>query len=227
MAGYINPDELNDFVDRATRVQQTVQKLTSDATDETALREADMLMEELSETKRAEERQKKERNDKEKREQQKQMEIEQKGYTKDSGWGIDKYEYYCDRCKFEIYDMAKARAVNGKVGNEGAEQCPQCNGPLQTCQERNRILQERVDALKEEHKRKQRRKQLWEEYYAKKKRSGDKSQASKVTDYKEWEMWEPDLDTNEYMDDDYIPDIPEFKAMALDMRDRAKKRSAK
>ena len=76
-----------------------------------------------------------------------------------------------------------------------------------------------MDKLKAEYQRKEMRRKRWEEY-----RKLHAKNSAKMTNYEEWELWEDDMDWDEYMDDNYVPEAA--KGMAADMKKRADKRAA-
>lgn len=152
---------------------------------------------------------------------------------------IEQFNKECD--DFNTNNKNKTNTKNQEKIRCGA--CPNCNNSnkniVVTAQVRKNILEERVEHLKREYQRKQDRRAKWEKY-TKMKANAEKSKTmtdekdinSKIkskrnkyfTDYQEWDLWEPEIDFDEYTEDGYIPNIPEAKAMALDMQKRHKKK---
>ena len=82
------------------------------------------------------------------------------------------------------------------------------------------MLNERIELLKKEHKKRSERRERWEHYRK------IHAKNAKITNYEEWDMYEPEIDMSDFQSEDYVPDIPEMKSMYIDMLERTKKRNA-
>ena len=191
----MSDEELNDFVDKATEVQRAVKALFNN--DINADKNADDLISRLNADKITKQ------NDIIK---QQKIEEQNKKYKKGDGWK-NKYNKYCMKCFIEIYLDVKC--------------CPVCGisdkSILITSKERKALLKKRIDELKGKYEETQKRVERWNEY---RKNNPNKSV---VTDYAEWELWEPQENLDEYFDDNFVPNN-ECKAMLDDIKKREAKR---
>ena len=78
-------------------------------------------------------------------------------------------------------------------------------------------LMEKVDKLKAERKLKEQARQRFGKWR-------DRNSKTMVTDYKGWDLWEPDEDPDDDIYKDMPPpDTPELRALEKDIEDRGKK----
>jgi len=89
--------------------------------------------------------------------------------------------------------------------------------------ERREELYGKLDVFKETKKKHQFRKDKWVRW----KKSQALLKKSKHIDYKAWQYWEPDTDTEDEGEPIVPRDNPEFRAMEMDMKDRRKKQCEK
>merc|ERR550534_3675600 len=75
--------------------------------------------------------------------------------------------------------------------------------------------QETVDTMVEEFEKRQKRRERWEKYRKDHPRP-------KVTNYLEWDLWEEEVDMEDYLGEDGIcnPNNPQFKTMETDFKKR-------
>jgi len=82
-------------------------------------------------------------------------------------------------------------------------------------------LMEKVDKLKAERKLKEQARQRFGKWR-------DRNSKTMVTDYKGWDLWEPDEDPDDDIYKDMPPpDTPELRALEKDIEDRGKKKKAR
>eukprot|EP01084_Bolivina_argentea_P188755 324829_1 len=201
MSSSYDPEEAEEWIQKVNLVQQTIRELGSN--NPNAISKADNLINKFEREKRTKIDAKSKSSNNNKIKNKKQTK-----WRKGDGWK-NEYKYYCNKCFTEILISIK--------------QCPRCNyNKLITRVERRNILQERVNILKTEYDLKEKRHKRWEEY-----RKLHSKNCNNLTDYSEWELWEDEIDWNDYMDDNYIPnENASFKAMAYDMKIRSEKRAS-
>jgi len=130
-------------------------------------------------------------------------------------FGIDgkgegtKYKWWCKRCFVEyMIDLPEGK-------------CSRCqqSDQMMSQEARRAALMEKLDVFKEEKAKHKWRKDKWNRW--------KKSQAllgkSRFINYKAWEYWEPDTDSEEEGDPIVPRDNPEFLAMEADLKDRKRK----
>ncbi|CAL1152317.1 unnamed protein product [Cladocopium goreaui] len=120
-----------------------------------------------------------------------------------------KYKWWCKRCFVEYFiDLPEGK-------------CSRCqqSDQMMSQEARRAELMEKLDVFKEEKAKHKWRKDKWNRW--------KKSQAllgkSRFINYKAWEYWEPDTDSEEEGDPIVPRDNPEFLAMEADLKDRKKK----
>eukprot|EP01083_Nonionella_stella_P306950 1077001_1 len=195
--GY-DPEAANEWLQKVNLVQQTIQDLGTNGPN--ALKNADDLLSQFK-------RDKDESNNKEVAKQSQSAQAKKRyAFKKGDGWKND-YKLYCIKCFTEVM-------IDVPI-------CPRCSHtPLITRKERRRILQERVTKLKKEYEVKEMRRKRWESY-----RKLHAKQEYDMTNYAEWELWEDEVDWEDYMCANYIPsENVAAQSMALDMKERAEKR---
>ena len=199
MTSTYDPAEADEWIEKVNRVKQAIGDLGTNKPG--ALRHADKLLIELNADKirkQTEVSAAKRKSD---------INKQQEKYRKGDGWK-NEYKLYCNNCFTEIL-------IHTDV-------CPRCNySKLISRKQRRNILQDRVNKLKQEYEMKEIRRKRWEEY-----RNLHAKHHYNLTNYDEWELWEDEIDWNDYMDDNYIPeDNVAAKQMAFDMKQRAEKRA--
>lgn len=124
------------------------------------------------------------------------------------GEGRD-YKWWCKRC-FVEYRI-----------NLSENKCTRCkqSDKMMTQEARREELFGKLEIVKGERIKHQWRKDKWTRW----KRSQALLKRSKYINYKAWEYWEPDTDTEDEGDPIVPKDNPEFRAMEADMHDRKKK----
>jgi len=125
----------------------------------------------------------------------------------------DRYKWWCKRCFVEYFiDLPDNK-------------CTRCgqSDQMMTQQARREQLLDKVEVFKEEKARHQWRKDKWNRW----KKSQALLKRSKYINYKAWEYWEPDTDTEDEGDPIVPRDNPEFVAMEADIKDRKKKQTEK
>eukprot|EP00441_Pelagodinium_beii_P047349 CAMPEP_0197621836 /NCGR_PEP_ID=MMETSP1338-20131121/2275_1 /TAXON_ID=43686 ORGANISM="Pelagodinium beii, Strain RCC1491" /NCGR_SAMPLE_ID=MMETSP1338 /ASSEMBLY_ACC=CAM_ASM_000754 /LENGTH=1093 /DNA_ID=CAMNT_0043191385 /DNA_START=80 /DNA_END=3361 /DNA_ORIENTATION=- len=125
----------------------------------------------------------------------------------------ERYKWWCKRCFVEYFiDLPE-------------HQCTRCkkSDQMMTQQERRAELMDKVEVFKEDKARHQWRKDKWSRW----KKSQALLKRSRYINYKAWEYWEPDTDTEDEGEPIVPRDNPEFMAMEADMKDRKKKQSDK
>ncbi|CAK9009024.1 unnamed protein product [Durusdinium trenchii] len=124
-----------------------------------------------------------------------------------------KYKWWCKRCFVEYtIDLPEG-------------QCTRCRqaDQLMSQEARRQELMGKLEVFKEEKAKHKWRKDKWNRW--------KKSQAllgkSRFINYKAWEYWEPDTDSEEEGDPIVPRDNPEFLAMEADLKERKRKQSEK
>eukprot|EP00435_Cladocopium_sp_Y103_P072466 s448_g40.t1 len=120
-----------------------------------------------------------------------------------------KYKWWCKRCFVEYFiDLPEGKCTRCQQSDQMMSQ-----------EARRAELMEKLDVFKEEKAKHKWRKDKWTRW--------KKSQAllgkSRFINYKAWEYWEPDTDSEEEGDPIVPRDNPEFLAMEADLKDRKKK----
>merc|ERR1719413_106599 len=94
---------------------------------------------------------------------------------------------------------------------------------MMTQAQRREELLGKLEVFKEEKAKHQHRKDKWLRW----KKSQAMLKRSKYINYKAWEYWEPDTDSEEEGDPIVPKDNPEFMAMEADLKGRRKKQEEK
>ncbi|CAJ1395632.1 unnamed protein product [Effrenium voratum] len=124
-----------------------------------------------------------------------------------------KYKWWCKRCFVEyLIDLPEGKCTR----------CQQSD-KLMSQEARREELMGKLEVFKEEKAKHKWRKDKWGRW--------KKSQAllgkSRFINYKAWEYWEPDTDSEEEGDPIVPRDNPEFLAMEADLKERKRKQSEK
>lgn len=120
-----------------------------------------------------------------------------------------KYKWWCKRCFVEYtIDLHENKCTRCKQSDK-----------MMTQQERRDELMGKLATFKEEKVKHQFRKDKWLRW----KKSQALLKKSRYINYKAWEYWEPDTDSEEEGDPIVPRDNPEFLAMEADMKQRTKK----
>eukprot|EP00439_Symbiodinium_sp_Y106_P020684 s1054_g2.t1 len=117
-----------------------------------------------------------------------------------------KYKWWCKRCFVEYYiDLPEGK-------------CTRCgqSDKMMSQQERWAELMGKLEDFKETKAKHKWRKDKWNRW-----------KKSRNINYKAWEFWEPDTDSEEEGDPIVPKDNPEFMAMEADLKDRKKKQAEK
>eukprot|EP00933_Yihiella_yeosuensis_P038890 TRINITY_DN32836_c0_g2_i1.p1 TRINITY_DN32836_c0_g2~~TRINITY_DN32836_c0_g2_i1.p1 ORF type:complete len:1121 (+),score=299.94 TRINITY_DN32836_c0_g2_i1:74-3364(+) len=125
----------------------------------------------------------------------------------------ERYKWWCKRCFVEYYiDLPE-------------NTCTRCHqsDKMMTQQDRRAELMDKVEDFKVTKARHQWRKDKWVRW----KKSQAMLKRSRNTNYKAWEYWEPDTESEDEGDPIVPRDNPEFKAMEADMKQRNKKKEEK
>jgi len=121
----------------------------------------------------------------------------------------ERYRWFCKRC-FVEYGI-----------DLDDNKCSRCSGELMSQPDRRAELMAKVDVFREAKVKHQWRKDKWLRW--------KKSQAmlgkSKYINYKAWEYWEPDTESEDEGEPIVPKDDPQFKAMEIDMKQRNSKRT--
>jgi tetratricopeptide (TPR) repeat protein len=124
-----------------------------------------------------------------------------------------KYKWWCKRCFVEyLIDLPENTCTR----------CQQTDN-MMTQADRRAELMDKVGDFKETKARHQWRKDKWNRW----KKSQALLKRSRNINYKAWEYWEPNTDTEDEGEPICPRDNPEFLAMEADMKDRRKKQSEK
>lgn len=124
-----------------------------------------------------------------------------------------KYKWWCKRCFVEyLIDLPENRCTR----------CQQSD-KMMTQADRRAELMDKVGDFKETKAKHQWRKDKWNRW----KKSQALLKRSRNINYKAWEYWEPNTDTEDEGEPICPRDNPEFLAMEADMKDRRKKQSEK
>eukprot|EP00930_Biecheleria_cincta_P030752 TRINITY_DN2130_c0_g1_i1.p1 TRINITY_DN2130_c0_g1~~TRINITY_DN2130_c0_g1_i1.p1 ORF type:complete len:1073 (+),score=266.61 TRINITY_DN2130_c0_g1_i1:49-3267(+) len=124
-----------------------------------------------------------------------------------------KYKWWCKRCFVEyLIDLPENRCTR----------CQQTD-KMMTQADRRAELLDKVGDFKEAKAKHQWRKDKWNRW----KKSQALLKRSRNINYKAWEYWEPNTDTEDEGEPICPRDNPEFLAMEADMKDRRKKQSEK
>lgn len=119
------------------------------------------------------------------------------------------YKWWCKRCFVEYHvDLEENKCTRCKQSDK-----------MMTQQQRRDELMGKLDDFKEVKVRHQFRKDKWLRW----KKSQAMLKRSRNINYKAWEYWEPDTDSDEEGDPIVPRDNPEFAAMEADMKARHKK----
>lgn len=124
-----------------------------------------------------------------------------------------KYKWWCKRCFVEYYiDLPEGK-------------CTRCgqSDKMMSQQERWAELMGKLEDFKETKAKHKWRKDKWNRW----KKSQTLLGRSRNINYKAWEFWEPDTDSEEEGDPIVPKDNPEFRAMEADLKDRKKKQAEK
>ena len=203
MSSTYDAEEAQEWIDRVHSVKKAIEDLGNGK--EGALKNADVLLNKMNKNKNKIKHNNNNNNNK--KNNNKINEKEKIKFRKGDGYK-NEYKYYCNNCFTEIL-----------INN--INKCPRCKyNKLITRKERRLILENRVNKLMSEYHEKEIRRKRWEEY-----RKLHGKNEYNLTNYKEWELWEDEIDWNDYMDDNYIPcDNIAAKQMAFDMKERSEKR---
>eukprot|EP00466_Bigelowiella_natans_P008426 jgi/Bigna1/84051/fgenesh1_pg.121_\ len=193
----MDPEDIEDFLEKATRVQDAVKKIASGEADKDlrTQKEIQNLKRELE----IKEQEKKEKESAEYKEKIKRQGRPGKGQ-------YDNYRFFCERCFLE-FDCV-------------IDKCSKCNGELITREERKATIASKVNVLRKEREHHKRAKARYLQHTAQVKQGKVFNNAG-GTDYQAWDFWEPDTDSDE---EPILPNTPEFKAMEKDMLERSAKR---
>lgn len=132
--------------------------------------------------------------------------------TEGKGEG-DRYKWWCKRCFIEyLIDLPRNACTRCKQSDKMISQ-----------KERREELMSKLADYKETKNKHQCRKDKWLRW----KKSQALLKRSKYINYKAWEYWEPDTDTEDEGEPIVPRDNPAFLAMEADMKDRRRKSSEK
>lgn len=121
------------------------------------------------------------------------------------------YKWWCKRCFVEYFiELSENKCTRCKQSDK-----------MMTPEQRREELMGKLDVLKADKAKHQFRKDKWLRW----KKSQALLKRSKYINYKAWEYWEPDTDSDEEGDPIVPKDNPEFRAMEMDMKQRRKKTS--
>eukprot|EP00472_Partenskyella_glossopodia_P011098 CAMPEP_0197515676 /NCGR_PEP_ID=MMETSP1318-20131121/732_1 /TAXON_ID=552666 /ORGANISM="Partenskyella glossopodia, Strain RCC365" /LENGTH=942 /DNA_ID=CAMNT_0043064107 /DNA_START=37 /DNA_END=2865 /DNA_ORIENTATION=- len=192
-------EEIEDFLEMADRVHDAVNKIASGEADQDqkTQKEIRQLTKDLSI-----------KDEQTKRKQSEEYRLAELKKGRPGKGQFDNYEYFCPRCHWE-YSVSVSE-----------DECGKCAGSLITKNERHHQIRIKVSELQEERKRHKNQKALYLAHMAKIK-TGKVELEKGATDYRSWDFWEPDTDSDE---DPILPNTPEFKAMEKDMMERSAKR---
>jgi len=130
--------------------------------------------------------------------------------TEGKGEGT-RYKWWCKRCFVEYrIDLDENKCSRCKQSDK-----------MMTQEQRREELLGKLDVFKEEKNKHQWRKDKWLRW----KKSQAMLKRSKNTNYKAWEYWEPDTESEDEGDPIVPRDNPEFLAMEADMKQKQKKTS--
>jgi len=119
------------------------------------------------------------------------------------------YKWWCKRCFVEYsIDLPENKCTRCKQSDK-----------MMTQEERREELMGKLAVFKEEKVKHQFRKDKWNRW----KKSQALLKKSRYINYKAWEYWEPDTDSEEEGDPIVPKDNPEFRAMEADIKQRHKK----